>query len=64
MKLKFDQYEAFCHDPKTGNDCIFKVDAVSPTHADIQARDGYFGLLAPPSDERRKELVVRIAKCL
>ena len=61
--LKFDHYMALCHDPKTGDEAVFKVHAVSPSHADLQARDGWFGLLAPPSEERRAELQVTIAKC-
>jgi hypothetical protein len=61
--LKFDEYIALCKDPKTGEIHVFKVSAVSPTHAELQARDGYFGLLAPPSEERRAELKVTIEKC-
>lgn len=60
---KFDPYMALCHDPKTDTEAVFKVNVVSPAHADLQARDGWFGLLAPPSEERRAELKVTIAKC-
>ena len=61
--LKFGQYRAFCHDPKTGQDALFQITAASPGHADVQARDGFFGLLAPPSKERRQELEVMVEKC-
>jgi hypothetical protein len=61
--LKFNTYLARCHDPKTGTDARFTIKAISPHHADVQARDGYFGLLAPPPEERRAELEVTIEQC-
>lgn len=60
---KFDSYRAHYHDPKTGTEGLFQIKAISPEHADVQARDGFFGLLAPPSEERRAELEVTIEQC-
>lgn len=60
---KWDTYLATYHDPKTGTTGRFQIKAVSSHHADVQARDGFFGLLAPPSDERRAELEVQVELC-
>lgn len=57
---RFDTYEAHYRDPQTGTTGNFIIKAISPEHADVQARDGFFGLLAPPSEERRSELEVTI----
>ncbi len=56
-------YRADIFDPKTGSRHSYPViHARSEGHADRQARDGWFGLLAPPSDERYNELDVRITR--
>lgn len=57
---KIDTYEVNYRDPKTGTSGFFLIKAFSPKHAEVQARDGYFGLLAPPSEERRSELEVTV----
>ena len=54
---------ADCHDPQTGNHARFQVRARTYDSADGQARDGYFGLLAPPPPERRAELEVKLTDC-
>jgi hypothetical protein len=54
------QYVADYHDPKWGTRGRFQVKALTRESADVQARDGYFGLLAPPSDERRAQLEVEL----
>lgn len=56
-------YLAECRDPQTGNHARFQIRALTRENADMQARDGYFGLLAPPSDERRAELDVTLEDC-
>jgi hypothetical protein len=56
-------YIAECRDTATGNHARFQIKALTPENADMQARDGYFGLLAPPSDERRAELEVKLTDC-
>lgn len=59
---KFEDYIALCENPETGQTAKFKIKAVSTAHADTQARDGWFGLLAPPSQEKRDALKVTIAR--
>lgn len=57
---KINSYIAEYYDPRTGTKGRFQIKAFNERSADIQARDGFFGLLAPPSDERRAELQVKI----
>jgi hypothetical protein len=57
------QYIAHYHDPETGTRGRFQVRALTRENADMQARDGFFGLLAPPSDERRAQLEVELTDC-
>lgn len=57
------QYIASYHDPETGTRGRFQVKALTRENADMQARDGFFGLLAPPSDERRAQLEVELTDC-
>jgi hypothetical protein len=60
--LTFEDYTALCEDPETGQKAIFKIRAANRGHADSQARDGWFGLLAPPPKEKREALKVQVAK--
>lgn len=60
----WDDYRALCYMPDDpDNTAVFQMKAISDAHADTQARDGWFGLLAPPSGERRAELVVQVERC-
>ncbi len=60
----WDDYRALCYMPDDPtNTAVFQMRAISEAHADTQARDGWFGLLAPPSDEMRAELVVKVERC-
>lgn len=60
VHAKLKEYRAVVYDPKTDNRVKFQMKAFNDAHADNQARDGFFGLLAPPSDERRAELEVEL----
>jgi hypothetical protein len=51
------------YDPKQNIRGQFTVTARNIVHANIQTRDGFFGLLAPPTDERRAELDVKVREC-
>lgn len=57
------QYIAHYHDPSTGTRGQFIIRALTRENADMQARDGFFGLLAPPSPERRAQLEVNLIDC-
>jgi hypothetical protein len=62
MRLEFHDYIAMCEDPETGQKATFRTRATSDTHADREARDGWFGLLAPPPKERYEALKVDVAR--
>lgn len=62
MPLHFDDYIALCEDPDTGQQATFRIRAVSASHADKEARHGWFGLLAPPPEEKFNALKVDVAK--
>lgn len=57
------KYLCIYYDPKQDQRGRFQVTAMNVGHAEVQTRDGYFGLLAPPSDERAKELQITVIEC-
>lgn len=46
------EYIARCREPSTGLSATFQIKALTPENADVQARDGFYGLLGVDQDRR------------
>lgn len=52
------RYTAIVRDPATGTTATYRFNALSERNADVQARDGFCGLLAVDQEQRARLEVV------
>jgi hypothetical protein len=55
---KLHAYWAICREPSTGKTATFNIRAFTPGNADVQARDGFYGLLGVDEEKRASLEVV------